>query len=204
MQFFVERLSIVVRFMKKLKPYLRYFLSKSVKIKIDSIPIGAVLDIGGGGEGIIAQIGKERITALDKRQSEIDETKHKAPTANWVLGDATDLPYSDEFFDNATAFFSGMYMPMETFKTTCKETYRVLKNKGEFWIWDAKISKNKEIFIIRLQITLPNGKKVNTGYGTRVKDRSMKEIKQTLLETNFHIETFVDNNKWFFIKAIKK
>ena len=98
-------------------------------MRIDSIPEGLVIDIGGGGEGIIAQIGKDRITAIEKRQSEIDEAKPNAPTANWVLADATDLPYADEHFDNATTFFSGMYMTMETFEKICKEILRVLKKK---------------------------------------------------------------------------
>ena len=80
------------------------------KIEIESIPEGKIIDIGGGGEGIIAQIGKERVTAIDKFQREIDEAKHKAPEAIWVLADAKKLDFSDEHFDNATSFFSIMYM----------------------------------------------------------------------------------------------
>jgi ubiquinone/menaquinone biosynthesis C-methylase UbiE len=190
--------------MKRLKPYIKFFLSRSQKITIDSIPDGSVIDIGGGGEGIIAQIGNERITAIDKSQGEIDEAKSNAPTANWILADASDLSYSDEYFDNATAFFSGMYMSLETFEKVCTETYRVLKNNGEFWIWDPNISNDKVLFIIRLQITLPNGKKINTGYGTRVRNRGIIEIKQKLVQTKFHIEIAENHEKWFFIKAIKK
>jgi len=190
--------------MKRLKPYIKFFLSRSQKITIDSIPDGSVIDIGGGGEGIIAQIGNERITAIDKSQGEIDEAKSNAPTANWILADASDLSYSDEYFDNATAFFSGMYMSLETFEKVCTETYRVLKNNGEFWIWDPNISNDKVLFIIRLQITLPNGKKINTGYGTRVRNRDIIEIKQKLVQTKFHIEIAENHEKWFFIKAIKK
>jgi ubiquinone/menaquinone biosynthesis C-methylase UbiE len=183
---------------------MRCFLTRPQKISIDSIPDGSVIDIGGGGEGIIAQIGKDRITAIEKRQSEIDEAKPNAPTTNWVLADATDLPYADEHFDNATAFFSGMYMTMEIFEKVCKETHRVLKNNGEFWIWDANMSDNKDFFLIRLQITLPEGKRVSTGYGAGRKKQSLPIINQKLLESNFHIENTEDNGKWFFIKAIKK
>jgi ubiquinone/menaquinone biosynthesis C-methylase UbiE len=189
--------------MRRLKPYIQLLFTRPTKIIINSIPDGSVIDIGGGGEGIIAQIGNERITAIDKLQSEIDEAKPHAPNAKWILADATNLPYSDEHFDNATAFFSGMYMSMETFEKVCKETFRVLKNKGEFWIWDSKISDDKDLFIIRLQITLPDGKRINTGYGTRTKKRNLTEIKQKLVETNFQVEIAEDNEKWFFIKAIK-
>ncbi|MFX0016987.1 MAG: class I SAM-dependent methyltransferase, partial [Candidatus Hermodarchaeota archaeon] len=152
--------------MRRLIPYFKFLFTRSQKITIDSIPDGSVIDIGGGGEGIIAQIGNERITAIDKSQGEIDEAKPNAPTANWILADATDLSYSDDYFDNATAFFSGMYMSMETFGKICRETYRVLKTNGEFWIWDANISNDKDLFLIRLHITLPNGKEIKTGYGT--------------------------------------
>ncbi len=190
--------------MRRLKPFISYFLRSSQKITIDSIPDGSVIDIGGGGEGIIAQIGNERITAIDKYQSEIDEAKSNAPTANWIRADATDLSYSDNYFDNATAFFSGIYMSLETFEKVCMETYRVLKDYGEFWIWDARISNNKDLYIIRLQITLPNGKKINTGYGTRVRNRDIIEIRQKLVKTKFHIEIVENHGEWFFIKAIKK
>ncbi|MFX0205423.1 MAG: hypothetical protein ACFFDT_05510 [Candidatus Hodarchaeota archaeon] len=43
---------------------------------IDGIPQGSVLDIGGGGEGVIVQISWHRITAVDKLQSEIDEANY--------------------------------------------------------------------------------------------------------------------------------
>ncbi|MFX1424479.1 MAG: class I SAM-dependent methyltransferase [Promethearchaeota archaeon] len=190
--------------MRRLIPYFKFLFTRSQKITIDSIPDGSVIDIGGGGEGIIAQIGNERITAIDKSQGEIDEAKPNAPTANWILADATDLSYSDDYFDNATAFFSGMYMSMETFGKICRETYRVLKTNGEFWIWDANISNDKDLFLIRLHITLPNGKEIKTGYGTKIKNRGIIEIKQKLVETKFHIELAENHGKWFFIKAIKK
>ena len=77
--------------MSRLIPYIMYFFTRSQKIIIDSIPDGSVIDIGGGGEGIIAQIGNERITAIDKNQSEINEAKPNAPKANWILADATNI-----------------------------------------------------------------------------------------------------------------
>jgi ubiquinone/menaquinone biosynthesis C-methylase UbiE len=190
--------------MRRLLPYIRYFFTQPDLIAIESIPDGSVIDIGGGGEGIIAQIGKKRITALDKHQSEINEAKRHAPSANWVLADATDLSYSNDYFDNATAFFSGMYMSMETFDKVCKEVFRVIKTNGEFWIWDAKISDNKDLFIIRLQITLPGGKKVKTGYGTKAENRGITEITQKLIDAKFHIDKTENHGKWFFIKAIKQ
>ncbi len=190
--------------MKKLKPFIKYLFSRPQNITIDSIPNGSVIDIGGGGEGVIAQIGEERVTAIDKYQHEIDEAKPNAPTANWVLADATDLPYTNDYFDNATAFFSGMYMSMETFEEVCQEVYRVLKNNGEFWIWDAEISENKDIFVIRLTIILPSGKKIKTGYGSRIKNRSLVETKQKLVDAKFHVEILENHMNWYFLRAVKR
>ncbi len=87
-------------------------------------------------------------------------------------------------------------MSTETFEQVCKEVYRVLKNNGEFWIWDGIISENKELFIIRLTITLPNGKKIRTGYGSRIKNRSLPEIKQKLRNAKFQVENIENHPKW--------
>lgn len=37
------------------------------EIIIDEIPSGSIIDIGAGGEGVIAQVGGKRVTAIDKR-----------------------------------------------------------------------------------------------------------------------------------------
>ncbi|MHA2225294.1 MAG: class I SAM-dependent methyltransferase [Candidatus Hodarchaeales archaeon] len=189
--------------MKRFIPYFKLLFTQAQKITIDTIPNGFVIDIGGGGEGVIAQIGKNKVTVIDKHQEEIDEARSKSPTSKWILADATRLEYDTGYFDNATAFFSGMYMNIETFEKVCTEVYRVLKNNGEFWIWDAKISENKELFIIRLSIILPNGKKIRTAYGSRIKNRSLSEIKQKLQIAKFHVEIKENHQKWFFLKARK-
>ena len=185
-------------------PYIKLLFMKAQSININEIPGGSVLDIGGGGEGIIAQIGKERVTAIDKRQDEIDEAKSKSPTSTWVVADATNLDFDTGNFDNATAFFSGMYMTLPTFDEVCKEAYRVIKDNGEFWIWDAKIPDTKGLFIIRLSITLPDGDKVRTAYGSGIKSRNLQEIISSLENAKFHVEVIKEQEKWFFLKASKQ
>ncbi len=184
-------------------PYIKLLFTQAQKITIDAIPNGSIIDVGGGGEGVIAQIGKDNVTVIDKHQEEIDEARSKSPASKWVLANATSLEYDTGYFDNATAFFSGMYMSIENFKKVCEEVFRVLKNNGEFWIWDAKISENTGLFIIRLSVTLPNGKKIRTAYGSRIKTRSLSEIKQILKNAKFQVEVKVNHQKWFFLKAVK-
>ncbi|MFW9962476.1 MAG: methyltransferase domain-containing protein [Candidatus Sifarchaeia archaeon] len=173
------------------------------EIIINEIPAGSIIDIGAGGEGVIAQIGGERITAIDKRQSEIDEATNKAPDAKWIVADALDLPFEDEEFDNATSFFTGMYMSHEDKRNVIKEVHRVLPAGGEFWIWDSKIKTNKEGFLIILTISLPGKEKFDTGYGTSITNQDEEIYKKYLNEAGFSIEEIKVKKYWFFIRAKK-
>ncbi|MCE7748800.1 MAG: methyltransferase domain-containing protein [Candidatus Heimdallarchaeota archaeon] len=173
------------------------------EISISEIPSGSIIDIGAGGEGVIAQIGRERITAIDKLQAEIDEAKDKSPEAKWMVADALNLPFENEEFDNATSFFCGMYMSNEDKKKAIKEIYRVISPGGEFWIWDSKINTEKERFIIVLTISLPGREKFNTGYGTKNTFQNEDIYKEYLEEVGFAIEEIKVDKYWFFIKAKK-
>ncbi|MFX0091689.1 MAG: class I SAM-dependent methyltransferase [Candidatus Hodarchaeota archaeon] len=178
------------------------FITPVQKILLTKIPPGRILDVGGGGEGIVAQIGKERVTAVDRLESEIEEARPNAPTATWRVADARDLPFENESFDNATAFFSFMYMTTPTKKDVCKEIYRVLPPGGELWVWDANIICKEPEFIIALSIQLPNGKIIGTGYGSRQKQTS-KSISEILKETRFEVSDLHSSEFWFFVKAKK-
>lgn len=173
------------------------------EIIISEIPSGKIIDIGGGGEGVIAQVGKERVTAIDKRQSEIDEAIDKAPEAKWIVADALDLPFENEEFDNATAFFSGMYMSHKDKGDVFKEVHRVIPVGGEFWIWDSKIKTKKDRFLIMLTISLPGKKRFNTGYGTTITDQDENIFEEYLEEAGFAAEEIEVHKYWFFIRAKK-
>ena len=173
------------------------------QIVIETIPEGSIIDIGAGGEGVIAQVGGKRVTAIDKRQDEIDEAFDKAPDANWMVADAFDLPFDDEEFDNATSFFSGMYMKHEDKEKAIKEVYRVLSPGGELWIWDSKIDTDKENFIITLHISLPGKETFGTGYGTSIKNQNEELYKEYLQTNGFSIEEIEVSKYWFFIRAKK-
>ncbi len=173
------------------------------EIIINEIPTGSIIDIGAGGEGVIAQVGGKRVTAIDKRQSEIDEAKDKAPDANWMVADALNLPFENEEFDNATSFFCGMYMSNEDKKKSIEEIYRVLSSGGEFWIWDSIFDTDKESFIIVLAISLPDKEKFSTGYGASLKFQNEEFYIEYLEEAGFSIEEKEVHKYWFFIKAKK-
>ena len=170
-------------------------------IVIQEIPQGNVIDIGGGGEGVIAQAGGAGIVAIDKYTSEIHEARGKAPDTPWMVADATELPCKNHGFDNATAFFSCMYMPDDAKEIVFRETRRVLKTGGEFWIWDAHMALKGNVFAIRLQVEILGGHTINTVYGVKAKDQSAASICRLLQQAGFETEVITDQAHWFFIKA---
>jgi ubiquinone/menaquinone biosynthesis C-methylase UbiE len=173
------------------------------EIIIEKIPEGKIIDIGGGGEGIVAQIGGKNVTVIDRSQNEINEAKDKAPDAKWVVADSRNLPHDIGQFDNATAFFSGMYMSNSDKKKTFQEIDKVLSSGGELWIWDAVISLEKEKFLILMNVTLPNEKIVDTGYGVKAKQQNIDEYENLLGSTRFRIIDKDIHEYWLFIKAKK-
>jgi len=170
-------------------------------IVIQKIPIGKVIDIGGGGEGVIAQAGGVGVIPIDKYISEIREARRKAPDVPWMVADATEMPYEGQCFDNATAFFSCMYMSDDVKEMVFRETQRVLKQGGEFWIWDAPMVTKSKVFAIRLQVALHETHSIGTVYGVKTKDQSTTSICRQLVEAEFEPEIITDRKHWFFIKA---
>ena len=181
---------------------LRSYLFRKQRVVIEEIPTGKIIDIGGGGEGIIAQIGGENITVIDKRESEIKEAQSKAPTATWRVADARNLQFENSSFDNATAFFSLMYMKPSVKEEVISEVFRVLPPGGEFWIWDAIITK-KGIFVIMLSIQLPNGKIIRTGYGSNDCNQTQEFISEILQKIGFDVIEKHSSELWFFLRAKK-
>ncbi len=131
-----------------------------------------ILALGGGGEGTIGRLRGRQVVALDLRPGELEEAPD-GPIK--IIGDATDLPFLDEAFDAAAAFFFLMYVPSEKKQQVFAEVHRVLRPDGKLHVWDVSIppkgaDDEKELFVIPLRIELPGGT-VDTGYGTQWEGR---------------------------------
>jgi ubiquinone/menaquinone biosynthesis C-methylase UbiE len=170
-------------------------------ISIQEIPTGRVIDIGGGGEGVIAQAGGAKVIAIDKYVTEIHQARGKALDVPWIVADATALPFRSQCLDNATAFFSCMYMSGDVQARVFRETRRVLKTGGEFWIWDAHITPKSKVFAIRLQVDSPAIHTINTVYGVKARGQSAASIGSLLKQAGFESKVITDRKHWFFIKA---
>lgn len=127
---------------------------------------GYILDIGGGGEGIIGRMKPAQVVAIDLFARELQESP---PGPLKIVMDATDLKFLDASFDTATAFFSLMYMKPDIQKKVFAQVHRVLKPGGRWLIWDAVIPTALEkdttgvVFYFRFKLPMTT---VETGYGT--------------------------------------
>jgi SAM-dependent methyltransferase len=140
-----------------------HFFDRQDFVVADFQAAGYVLDIGGGGEGIIGQMKPRQVIAIDLSKRELEE----APAGPLkIVMDATDLKFLDTTFDTATAFFSLMYMRPDVQQRVFAEAFRVLTRGGRWLIWDAVIPRALEADtrgpVFRFRFQLP-GKVVQTG-----------------------------------------
>lgn len=127
---------------------------------------GWILDIGGGGEGIIGRLKGSQVVAIDLFAWGMKRTP---PGPLKLVMDATDLKFLDASFGTVTSFFTLMYMKPEQQRKAIEEAYRVLKPGGRLRIWDAQIpvspDPKKDLAIYKFRF-LVGGETIETGYGT--------------------------------------
>jgi ubiquinone/menaquinone biosynthesis C-methylase UbiE len=140
-----------------------------------------ILDLGGGGEGVIGRLRGRQVVAVDTRRDELLETP-AGPTK--AVADARSLPFPDRSFEAATAFFFLMYVPATDRSAVVREAYRVLVPGGSLRVWDVVIPAPGEraprTFVVPIRVQLP-GKTIRTAYGVpwrgrQMSDRSVAEL----------------------------
>ncbi|MFX1375262.1 MAG: class I SAM-dependent methyltransferase [Promethearchaeota archaeon] len=181
----------------------RHFTIGPLEINLNNIRMeGRILDIGGGGEGVIGQFKGQQVIVIDPSKRELEEAPESK--ALNIIMDGTDLKFLDNTFESVTTFFTLMYIPLKDHKQIFKEIHRVLKKNGEFFLWDLIIPKRKnrkeEVYIIALKVKL-NKNIIDTAYGVRWekeqnanyflklgKDVGFEVIEENLEENNFYIK----------------
>ena len=167
---------------------------------------GRVLDIGGGGEGIIGQLLGEKVVAIDPREDELEEAA-EGPLK--IIMDARELKFLDKSFDGVTSFFTLMYIEKRHHERVFEEIHRVLKDGGQFFIWDVTIpgydGGTKDIFLVPLEIKLID-KKVTTTYGVSW-DKAGQDVHffvKLAENTGFQVERVKEIGETFCIELKKK
>jgi len=146
----------------------RVFLLEKQKVIVNNFDAsGLILDIGGGGEGIIGQMKEKQIVAIDPNRRELGEA---ASGPLKIVMDAGDMLFLDNAFNVVTSFFTLMYIEGSEHEKIFKEVFRVLVSEGRFLIWDVdlpqSLDEEKDIVAFHLNIKLPE-REIETGYGTK-------------------------------------
>ncbi len=147
----------------------RFYIFGPVELEVKDFPSeGFVLDIGGGGAGVIGRLKGPDVVAIDIRKEELEEAA-EGPLK--IVMDARDLKFLDGSFHVATAFFSLMYVKSrEDQQQIFKEAARVLKPGAILHIWEVDLEERPqtdlEFYIVSLCCRVRD-LEINTGYGVR-------------------------------------
>jgi ubiquinone/menaquinone biosynthesis C-methylase UbiE len=96
--------------------------------KIASLPAARTLDVACG-TGFLTRHLHGHVTGLDQSAQMLEEARRKAPDAQFVQGDALELPFTDNVFDRLfTSFYYGHLEAddRERFVTECRRVAREL------------------------------------------------------------------------------
>ncbi len=184
---------------------LHFIEPQRIKLKDFICKDDFILDIGGGGEGVIGKLKGKRVISIDRQKRELEETNDESLK---ILMDATDLKFLDKSFYTVTSFFTLLYIPDEKkLNKIFSEIYRVLKSQGEFLIWDVNFNipenTSKEQIATYLKVDMPDGTLVNTGYGTRMHAQDISDFLELAKQHNFHVIEKESWDKVFFIRLKK-
>jgi SAM-dependent methyltransferase len=165
---------------------------------------GLILDIGGGGEGIVGQVKGKQVVAIDLIKRELEEAPD-GPLLKVVM-DARDLKFLDASFDTVTVFFTFMYIAPEDHDKVLAEIRRVLRPSGRLLVWDVTFPEKKtddrhEWVVYPLQVELPNARTVDTGYGVRfTPGRGAAQLAAAAEKAGFKVAKRQDEPGWYFLE----
>lgn len=173
------------------------------RIEMKSIDAeGFILDIGGGGEGIIGKLNGRDVVAIDLSSEELEETENDALK---IVMDATDLKFVPSTFAAATSFFTLLYVDREKQEKVFSEVRRVLRDGGRFLIWDVRIpdeAEGKPFFLVQLEVSLPD-EAVTTGYGVKKSFQDMDRFKDLAARTGFEVGDEWSRDDLFHLELVK-
>jgi ubiquinone/menaquinone biosynthesis C-methylase UbiE len=168
---------------------------------------GSVVDIGAGGEGMIAKTCGKETVCVDISKREIGEARSRGAVANWVLCDACSMPFRNGTFDVATFFFSLMYIKtFERKHAVMVEAKRVLKSDGLLYLWDATIREKPDLYVVFVEANLPDEERIYTGYGVKGKEKeqTLELISKLALEAGFKVTRESSENGLFHLELQKQ
>jgi ubiquinone/menaquinone biosynthesis C-methylase UbiE len=186
------------------EPLLFRFEPQEVTVH-DFHSAGYILDIGGGGEGVIGKLKGHQVVAIDRSKGELMEAP--AGPLKGIM-DARNLQFLDGTFHVATSFFSLMYMNGSDHAKVFSEVFRVLVPGGRFLVWDIalpqRLDPDKEIAVVPLLVKLPN-EEINAGYGTLwpEEDQDLAYYVHLAEKAGFNLVAQTEKGRTFFLELRK-
>jgi ubiquinone/menaquinone biosynthesis C-methylase UbiE len=185
----------------------RFYLFPPVEIELEDFEsTGCILDIGGGGEGVIGQLKGAGVIAIDNRREELEEA---AGGFIKIVMDARSMGFLDESFGTATAFFSMMYIhDSEDQRRVLAEAWRVLKPGGALHLWDVDLSRrpltDKEYYLLQLSYVIA-GEVTNTAYGQAwpLEPRGPDYYEAIAGQAGFRAEAVRHTGNTFYMKLVR-
>ena len=182
-----------------------HFLDR-VRIVLEDFPsTGWILDLGGGGEGVIGLLKGRNVVAIDRRESELDE----APAGPLkIVMDARELRFRDASFQHATAFFTMCYVSRDDHEAVLREVWRVLAPGGELRIWDVvfpeRLPTGEDILVIPVVVELPHAR-VETAYGVKwaSEDRDLRHYETLARMIGFELVRCHEDHPALFLHLKK-
>ncbi len=188
-------------FFRQYYPYTRV----SLEVK-DFASDGPILDIGGGGEGVIGRLKGNQVVAIDLYQEELDEAPNGPQK---IVMDARQLTFPEDSFGAVTAFFSLMYMKTrQDHQQVTEQAWRVLKPGGHLLVWEIDLANRpqtrQERYMVRLRYRVGDFEK-GTAYGARwpTEVRGEDYYRQLAREAGFEHLTTESVAHLMFLEFIK-
>lgn len=189
------------------RPSLAQFvIHPKLEVAVADFPAeGLILDIGGGGEGVIGQLKGRQVIAIDLIKRELEDAPG-GPLLKIVM-DARALGFLDGVFDTATVFFTFMYIMPADHAKVFAELGRVLRPGARLLVWDPVFpdhaAPDKPKIMYPLRVRLP-GKEINTGYGVGIREgQGADHFVELAKAAGFDLVTRKDEAGWFYLEFRK-
>jgi len=170
-----------------------------IDMRQESFP-GVILDLGGGGEGVIGKMSGERVILIDICLEDLEAISNYAIK---LTMHARNLMFLDNSFDTVACFFSMMNVPKRDRGKVLAEAKRVLKPGQKMVFWEALIPKQQSddplVFLVPMEIYLPNGRIISTSHSVTWKgqDHNLEEYLELAEANGLEVEHTETCEDWF-------